>query len=282
MSENKTSKAAAQSITSRLSNLAREQKKPYDKLLTIFILERAVTRLTQDEKLARHLIFKGGYVSLRVYDSPRFTKDVDAVLKGLGKSEAVAKIKGQMENAYNDGVWFEFDNEQVLTTQSEYGGIRLSYRCGLSDRPKSTKKSQVIQIDIGTGDPVTPQPSKVETPSLLGRGSLTWQVYPVETIVAEKLHTILVRGAANSRARDIYDVDLLLPRIETSKLTAALRATFEHRGSQLPTRLATAIGDIETSILKRGWTGAVGYIEGSDGFDKTFSRLIDGLEKLGV
>ena len=280
--KSKSGKSLVQSITSRLSKLAREQRKPYDKLQTIFLLERAVSRLTQDNKLAMHMVFKGGYVSVRVYDSPRFTKDVDAVLKGIDQKDALKLIKTQMEMETGDGVWFKFQEEQDLTTQSEYGGLRLVYRCGLGEVPINVKREKQIQIDIGTGDPITPAPNLIGIPSLLGDEILSWQVYPVETILAEKLHSILTKGAANSRARDIYDCDLLLPRADANLLKEALAETFSYRRDSLPKEISPSISTFDASLLKRGWTSAAGYIEGADGFDVTFQRLISGLEKIGL
>lgn len=65
-----TIKAQTASITAKLSALARAKAMPYDRLLTIFFIERAATRLVADPYLAEHLIFKGGYVNVRVYESP--------------------------------------------------------------------------------------------------------------------------------------------------------------------------------------------------------------------
>ena len=277
-----TTKALTQSITAKLSQLARAQDKPYDKLLTIFLLERAVARLVADPTLARCLIFKGGYVSVRVYDSPRFTTDIDAVLHGLDQTSAVEKIREQMALAFGDGAWFRYEKEQNLVTQSEYGGWRLVFRGGLGDPPEKLLRSQIIDIDIGTGDPVTPAPRLVETESLVGNGSLSWQVYPVETILAEKLHTLVARGSANSRARDVYDIDLLLPKADTSTLHQAIQATFIYRGDTLPRNLADDLQAMDTTILERGWDSATGHISGGEGFSATWNELIVQLKHKGL
>ena len=187
-----------------------------------------------------------------------------------------------MEIPAVDGVWFKFQEEQNLTTQSEYGGLRLIYRCGLGEAPANVEKEKQIQIDIGTGDPVTPAPSLIGTSSLLGDEILSWQVYPVETILAEKLHSILTKGAANSRARDIYDCDLLLSKADAKVLREALAKTFSYRRNNLPKEISPFISTFDTSLLKRGWKSAAGYIDGADSFDVTFQRLINGLKKLGL
>ncbi|MBI2602699.1 MAG: nucleotidyl transferase AbiEii/AbiGii toxin family protein [Deltaproteobacteria bacterium] len=276
-----TNKALTQSITAKLSQLARTQDKPYDQLLTIFLLERAVARLVADSTLARCLIFKGGYVSVRVYDSPRFTTDIDAVLHGLDQTSAVEKIREQMALPFGDGAWFRYEKEQNLVTQSEYGGWRLVFRGGLGDPPEKLHRAQIIDIDIGTGDPVAPAPRLVETESLVGSSSLSWQVYPIETILAEKLHTLVARGSANSRARDVYDIGLLLPRADSETLRTALQATFTYRGDLLPKVIADVLRSMDTALLEKGWHSATSHISGVGRFNAIWHELVVNLRHKG-
>lgn len=277
----KSPHSLAQSVTAKLSQLARSQKKPFDKVLTLFLLERVVSRLVSDPDLARCLVFKGGYVSVRIYDSPRFTTDVDAVLHGMEQSQAREKIKIQMEKESPDAVWFRYEKESVLTTQSDYGGWRLSYRAGLGNPPKKINRSQIVDIDIGTGDPVTPAPRQIVTTSILGDNSLSWLVYPVETIVAEKLHALITKGAANSRTRDVFDINLLLPKTDSKALKKALQATFQYRNDKLPNNVADTIESIDSSLLERGWESAAGYISGAGAFKPTLASIIRQLRELG-
>ena len=74
-------KDQARSIGAKLSAVAKKLNVPYQKILTEFLLERLVVRLNGNPELSQYLIFKGGYVSLRVYNSPRYTIDLDALLK---------------------------------------------------------------------------------------------------------------------------------------------------------------------------------------------------------
>lgn len=75
-----TTKAKSTSIRQRLINLSVEIGVPFQNLETAFILERLVARLTSDEELRQHLVFKGGFVGLKVYESSRYTVDVDALV----------------------------------------------------------------------------------------------------------------------------------------------------------------------------------------------------------
>ncbi len=275
-------KASTQSISMKLSKIAREESKPYDKVLTIFLLERAIARLVFDPILSQSLIFKGGYVSVRAYGSPRFTTDIDAVLHGVDQKTAIEKIKEQMVAQIDDGVWFHYEKDQNLVTQSEYGGWRITFRSGLGNLPEDVRRGQIVDIDIGTGDPVTPAPNRIKTTSILGNDSLSWQIYPVETILAEKLHTLVVRGSGNSRARDIFDINLLLPQAEPEALRKALKATFTYRGDDLPKQIFGFLAAMDTSLLARGWQNAAGYIASAPRFDAAFALIVAKLKELGI
>jgi hypothetical protein len=120
----------------------------------------------------------------------------------------------------------------------------------------------LIHIDLGIGDPVTPAPRLISTSFTIGEGSLTWQVYPVETILAEKLHAMVILGDRNSRAKDVYDVQLFLPQANPTMLREAIKATFTFRGDQLPATIWEALASIDTSVLKRGWATAVATTKG--------------------
>ncbi len=116
------------------------------------------------------------------------------------------------ESDLKDGVWFRAEKTVDLKTQGEYGGLRIVLRTGIGEILKNLKKAQIVHFDIGKGDPVVPGPVDVETPFLLGGGSLSWRVYPVETTVAEKLHALIIRGSESSRSKDVFDLGLLLPK----------------------------------------------------------------------
>jgi len=90
------SNAQIQSIQKKIKKLAKDRGVLSHQLMTIFLLERAAARLMADGKLQKNLVFKGGYVGVRVYNSPRYTTDLDAVICGMSKDEATQKIKVAM------------------------------------------------------------------------------------------------------------------------------------------------------------------------------------------
>lgn len=126
-----------------------------------------------------------------------------------------SRTPGFSEIDLDDGVWFRFEHQVDLATQGEYGGIRQTYRAGIGQILKDLKKAQVVHFDVGLGDPVTPEPRSVETDSLIiPRSNLSWLVYPVETIIAEKMHALVSHGDINSRSKDVYDLAFLLPKAD--------------------------------------------------------------------
>lgn len=112
-------------VTSALRRLVKDSDATYQLLFTKLLIERAVARLTHDKLLRDCLVFKGGFVSVSMYNSPRHTTDLDAVLCGKPVDLVLDKIRAAMEVDLDDGVWFQFEKIVDLKTQSEYGGKRL-------------------------------------------------------------------------------------------------------------------------------------------------------------
>jgi predicted nucleotidyltransferase component of viral defense system len=265
-----------------LNQLAKKQKVAHAKVATEFLLERLAIRLVSHPDLEDRLVFKGGYVSLRVYDSPRYTIDLDALLR-KGTLESIVKTaQAAAEVDLGDGVWFRLEKTVDLETQGEYGGLRLVLRAGIGEVLPNLKKAQIVNLDIGKGDPVVPGPVETETPFLLGGGSLSWQVYPVETTVAEKLHALITRGSESSRSKDVFDLNLLLGRCTAAVLKRSLQETFRHRGNELPEDIIDHLERINRRILKMGWMSAVGDLPGPPDFDEEYGQMLQKLKKLGI
>lgn len=271
--------AKIQSLQAKLKTISKVSNVSFQQLTTLFLLERAVVRLTEDKILYKNLVFKGGYVGLRVYNSPRFTTDIDAVISNITSTDAIERVKKAMALPMDDLVWFQYDSLLALQTQGEYGGIGLKFRGGVGNQPSKLEKSQIISIDLGIGDPVVPSPQNVITNLTLG-GHLSWQVYPVETILAEKLHALIKLGDRNSRSKDVFDIALLLPKADVESLRKALEETFNYRGDKLPDQIYGHISQIDTSLLKRGWVSAVASVKNTEGFDHAFNSILNYFSEL--
>ena len=279
-----TTKSKGNSVRQKLIDLCKKIRVPYQNLETAFMIERFVVRLVTDKYLSQHLVFKGGFVGLRVYDSNRYTVDLDALLLKANIESALKLTKEKAEVDLDDGVWFRFEDQVNLATQGEYGGVRQVYRAGIGEVLKNLQKAQVVHFDLGIGDPVIPGPQKIETPSLLSpKEEISWSIYPIETIIAEKLHALIINGNINSRSKDVHDLSVFLPKANASVLEKALKGCFSFRKTDFPQSFTNAIKAINTTSLERGWLSATSTVpeerKFKTAFDEVF-RHITALEKL--
>lgn len=276
-----TTKAKGQSVRQKLLNVSLEAGLPYQNVETAFILERLVARLIADRMLRQHLVFKGGFVGLRVYDSPRYTVDVDALVVDADVGSVLELARTNAESDLEDGVWFRLEDQVDLATQGEYGGIRQVYRAGIGEVLKDPRKAQIVHFDVGIGDPVTPYPRELSTPSLLSPGeALSWAVYPLETIIAEKLHALIAHGNVNSRSKDVYDLAVFLPKADAGVLGEALRRCFAFRSTALPESFSDVLSFLDTKTLERGWISATASIPDRPQFGPIFEAVVGLVEDM--
>ena len=270
-----TTKSKGDSVRQKLANLSAKLSIPFPSLETVFVIERLVARLVANKELSKRLVFKGGYVGLKVYESSRYTVDLDALLIKSDIESTLKLTKEMAEADLEDGVWFRFESQIDLATQGEYGGIRQIYRAGIGEVLKNIKKAQIINFDLGIGDPVTPGPKKVETTSLLQENSeISWSVYPIETIIAEKLHALISHGDQNSRSKDVHDLAVFLPKADFKVLKEAINKCFDFRGMDVPRNFIAAVKRIDTTNLNRGWPSAIASVPGAPSFKSAFENVL--------
>ena len=125
-----------------------------------------------------------------------------------------------------------------IAEEKVYTGVRVTLRAGLDGARIP------VQVDVGFGDAVTPEPQSVDYPVLLDAPAPRLRAYPVETVIAEKLHAMIVLGLNNSRMKDFYDLKVIGARftLEREALARALAATFDRRKTALPEGLPVALG----------------------------------------
>lgn len=208
-----------------------------NELRIVLALERIVARLTTDKTLDKHLVYKGGFVLMKVFESQRFTRDLDALGVGIDKDDVMKLVPKVLEKDLNDGLWFGDIRVESLDAQGEYGALRFdaAFQIGQPE-PKSIRKLSRIHFDVGFGDEIPKKLEALESPSLLSSEKpVSWKVYPPEYIFSEKLQTLVVRGSANSRAKDVYDLVLLFERCaDHAELKKAINATFSTRETAIP------------------------------------------------
>lgn len=229
------------SILARLLTLAKQRGDDYSLLLNRFALERLLLRLSSSAHANRFLL-KGALLFALWYDTPhRPTRDAD--LLGFGPDDEANLIATFREIAameVDDGIVFDVTSVKAdaIREDNTYGGTRIT----LVARIGTARCA--LQIDVGFGDAVTPQPLTLAYPTLLpGFQAPTLRVYPVYTVVAEKYHAMVVLGQANSRMKDFYDLAVIARRtgLDGATLAAAIAATFDRRKTPLPTEAPLAL-----------------------------------------
>lgn len=268
----------ANAISAALKRLAKEtDSSRLNDLRLIFALERAIARLQRHPRLADHLVFKGGFVLFKTTETERYTNDVDALAIKLARSSVVSMVTQALKVDLFDGMWFgEFESFD-LKDQGPYGGysIRCAFQIGdPPDKESALKKLSRLRIDIGFGDALTAVPPKEPMPSILPDSKpISWSVYPLEYIFAEKLEALFSRGAASSRAKDIYDMPLIFPKCEVKQTVAAITSTFKIRETPLPASFRTTAEEMDTDVLRRSW-GAVDFSKDGVDFDECWKKLV--------
>lgn len=225
----------AKSIRAKLLNISKEEGVFYQTLLTRYFQERLLYRLSASAYKNR-FILKGGallYAHERLKARP--TLDIDFL--GQQISRDMDNIKETFTEICSigceeDGVFFEKDSVHVeeITLKKAYNGVRIHVKAGLDTA------SQVISMDIGFGDIITPAPIDLSYPTLLEHlPSVSILAYSLETVVAEKFHAMIDHATENSRMKDFFDVYRILKSgdLDSNTLREAIVATFENRGTTI-------------------------------------------------
>lgn len=230
------------SVRQRLLNLAHARSQPMELLLTRYALERLLHRLSVSPHRDR-FVLKGAMLLATWFEEPhRATRDVDLLGFGDAAEDALlATFREIMAVEVDDGVSFDLKGLRIeaIREELEYGGSRLRTTATLSGARIP------ITVDVGFGDAVEPGVEDIDLPVLLDMPSPHLRAYPPETVIAEKLHAMVVLGMANSRMKDYYDVWMLTSAFEPDRerLRRAIAATFARRGTAIPSPIPDGLSD---------------------------------------
>lgn len=254
----------------------------FNEFRVIVALERAIARLENDPILAKHLIFKGGFVMLKTVETNRFTRDLDALAFEISQKEVPDLIIHALETDLDDGVWFGDIKIKTLEGKEEAKTLRFDFVFQIGDPPKEAeklKKLSRIHVDIGFGDELDGRPQKQEMKSILPQDkSIFWLIYPIEFIFSEKLQTLLFRGSANSRAKDIYDLTILFSKCGKQKLLEAIQTTFKSRNTPLPKSFFSEVNSFNLATLQSAWRTV--QISDKQSFEECWDNLLRLLKEL--
>lgn len=244
-------KNVGESVRARLLQRSRDGRMDFQVLLTRYALERLLYRLSQSAY--RHRFVLKGAMLFAVWVAAPFrpTRDLDLLGYGENSPEAIREaFRAICEQAVaDDGVAFDVDGIEATPIREdlEYGGVRVR-TCATIAAARIP-----IQVDVGFGDAITPGAVEIDYPTLLDAPAPHLHAYPIETVVAEKLHALVTRGITNSRLKDFYDLWLISEsfELERTPLAAAIRQTFARRNTELPQEEANRIHRILRRDLAR-------------------------------
>ena len=236
-------KINAASIRARLKNHADNSKQDFNLTLNYYGLERLLYRLSISDH-QQNFLLKGALLFVLWYDQPhRPTRDADLLAFGSDdviSVEAIFKSICQIE--VDDGIQFDVQSVKGSTIRKEasYGGVRIDIRAKLDGA------NIRLQIDIGYGDVVTPEPETINYPVLLAELAVpSLRVYPKYTVVAEKFQAICILGMTNSRMKDYFDLWILLrdTSLDPQLLHQAILATLARRQTPAINGMPTGLSE---------------------------------------
>ena len=269
------------SLRGRVRAIAQRYGLRPQEVLQMYLFEHLLLRLSESD-YSDKFILKGGLLVAAVAGiAQRTTLDMDASITGMDTTEQMVTmaITSICEQPIDDDMTYSFERIEPIHEGWEYASWRahIRVRFGRIDAP--------IKLDITTGDIITPHQLEWEYPRMFDEGTIRVQAYPLVTVLAEKFETVVRRGISNTRARDFYDIYVLMNSVgnaaELPHLRRAVRKTAEARGSdQLVARYRERIEEVLSSpLMHEVWeryTAASPYARGV-----TFESAVDAILKLG-
>lgn len=269
-----------ESVRHRLLNHSRARGESFDFILARYGVERFLYRLGKSSQAHRYIL--KGATLFHVWNDKlhRPTRDLDLLGSGPDSLEAIQDsiLEILRIECSEDGLVFDESSLHVDSIREEvrYGGARAKFRALLGN------VRIPVQVDIGFGDVVTPAPETQKFPVILpGMPAVSLMTYPVYTVIAEKFEAVVTLDSQNSRMKDFFDLDFLLAgeSLDAVLLDEAIRATFNRRGSMLPTALPTGLTDAfatEREVMWNAFLGKNGLDH--DHFSSVVGRLRNALE----
>ena len=271
-------------LRSRIRNLSRQRNIPSHLLLQNYFLERLLVRISLSD-YKDDIILKGGLlISSLIGIEKRTTMDMDASIKNMlvQETKVIEMIKDILEINMDDEIRFEFVDIREIRQIDEYYGYRIRIIANFG------KIKQSLSIDISTGDVITPEQISYQYKKLIEKGTIEIKTYNIESILAEKIETIITRGTLNTRMRDYYDVYMLLmlkkTDIERDTLKKAINNTFLNRESMdLLERRSEIIDQIRKSdemknlwklyCNKNSYVGAINFLDTIELLEERLAEL---------
>ena len=267
-------------IKGRIKSVAKQNNADARTLMRIYMMERFLERLAQSEYRDNFIIKGGILVTAMIGVVHRSTMDIDTSMKNLNLSaEDALRVVNQVKDIdLDDGVSFDVKDVSNIMDEMEYPGIRVTMNANVG------RLITPLKIDISTGEVITPRAIEFNYDLLLEDRSISLWSYNLETILAEKLQTVLARGILNTRMRDFYDIRMLLDtyedKVNKAVLKDAFAATCKKRGTDHLQEQAEEIikiieADEQLQVLWRAYQKKYSYAAEID-----YVSVISGVRKL--
>ncbi|SNS69528.1 Predicted nucleotidyltransferase component of viral defense system [Anaerovirgula multivorans] len=243
----------AMSLKAKIRNLAKKKHMSAQVVLQNYMFERFLERLSKSDYNDKFILKGGMLIAALVGIDNRATMDMDATIKNYPiNSDSLTKAINEICCVeVNDDVVFSFMGIDSIRDEDAYGGYRVSIQADYDTIITP------MQIDITTGDAITPKEVLYLFKMIFEEGTIGVWAYNIETVLAEKVETILRRGELNTRPRDFYDVYILTKtqNFDDSVFMEALRKTTEHRETtHIFNDIEKRIEDLQKSdSLKSRW-----------------------------
>lgn len=218
------------SFKAKINNYAKKNHLPAQVVLQNVMFERFLERLSKSEYQDKFVIKGGMLISAIVGLDTRITMDLDTTLRRLALTEERVKetVNKICDINLGDDVSFRINSVAPIRKDDAYGGYRVKMEAIFEQIVTP------LSIDISTGDVITPEAVEYEVRSIMDNNlKMKLWGYSIETVLAEKVETILSRSVTNTRPRDFYDIYILEKgqAFDKKVFKEALKATSEHRGS---------------------------------------------------
>lgn len=267
-------------IKGRIKSVAKQNNADARTLMRIYMMERFLERLAQSEYRDNFIIKGGILVTAMIGVAHRSTMDIDTSMKNLNLSaeDALRVVNRVKDIDLDDGISFDVKDVSNIMDEMEYPGIRVTMNANVG------RLITPLKIDISTGDVITPRAIEFNYDLLLEDRSISLWSYNLETILAEKLQTVLARGILNTRMRDFYDIRMLLDtyedKVNKAVLKDAFAATCKKRGTDHLQEQAEEIikiieADEQLQVLWRAYQKKYSYAAEID-----YASVISGVRKL--
>ena len=243
---------SVQAVKDKLKNVSREKNVDFNSVMRFYMYDRFVERLSKS-KYKDNFILKGGFYLSKLFGlDNRSTMDIDtAIRKAEFTEENIIKMINEIINIdVGDNVKFKIEKTETIRDEDEYGGLRITINFMLENIKDK------FHIDLATGDPIYPRPDNYRYESLIGDEIYKVWSYTLETVLAEKIETILSKLETSSRMKDYYDIYLIykfkFDKIDKEKFRGAVEKTFKKR--EFDADLITNLNIVkESKVLKDKW-----------------------------